>query len=112
MSTNKDDCVSIPISCSITGTGVNNSNILSSTTTHIYSTMEYTYFNPILVKYEVLEDRVEFLFKQNRCSMYWPNNNSDETTTYKEVISWKNGKTVKTRIDGVYIPPIEESYEF
>lgn len=98
--------ISTPVLFSI-GTGSTSSTITITNPMYNFST-------PELVSYEVLEDRVEFVYKQIKTPLFWGGINQvqSETVVYKNVVTFIDGKTVTTRVEGTYIPAQEEYYEF
>lgn len=74
----------------------------------------YNYGEPDLLNYQIFDDRVEFIYKQSKTCRMWSGDYQPVSTdiVYKIVVTFENGKTVQTRIEGKLIPAQEESYEF
>lgn len=91
-----------------------------TSTTNISSEPVVTYNDVRLVDHFILKDRVELVYRATRittnssmfCGMYQVASDKTEEIVYKDVIKFKDGKTVVDRVYGEYIPAADETYEF
>lgn len=88
-----------------TGSNINPTTFTTTTVTLTRLT------EPWLLSHQIYDDRVEFIYRQTKWYSYTPSPPTEELV-YKIVVTFENGKTVQTRVDGEYIPPSDELYIF
>lgn len=114
---NPDGSVTLTGPLTITAGCTSVAGNLTINSTSITTVNMYSYSSPEEMNRWFTEDGVEIVYKQVRTPLFtltysWTSSPQPEIIVYKEVHTFGPGGHKVERIEGKYIPPQDESYEF